>query len=89
MVAVCLLLVGGAAGWAAGATALPCAEWISTGAGDTAGVGHLIGTKTVKRSWDVTLAGITYHIEEQFEVGTYEFDGGTVLVNCSNYTLYR
>lgn len=88
-IAVSALLLGGATGWASGAVALPCADWISTGGGDSPGVGYLIGTKVVKSSWDLTIAGITYHIEEQIEVGTYQFDDGSVEVNCSNYTQYR
>jgi hypothetical protein len=89
-VAVCVTLLGGAVGWASAAKALPCADYVSTGMSDAPGVGHLQGTSTVTRQWEVSVAGITYQISEQYEVGTYVFDdGATVKIDCSDYTLFE
>jgi len=90
--AVSVLLLGGVTGWASAekAAALPCADYVSTGMNDAPGVGELKGTSTVTKQWEVSIAGISYQISEQFEVGVYAFAGGVELeINCKDYTLFR
>jgi len=89
--AVSMLLLGAVTGWASAekAAALPCADYLSSGINDTPAVGELVGTSTVTRQWEVSIAGITYQISETFEVGVYDFGGYQLQFNCKDYTLFQ
>jgi hypothetical protein len=88
VVAVCALLLGSAAGWAAAATALPCADWVSTGINDAPGVGYLIGSETLETTAEINLGWFKGTVKTTYEVGTYEFSNGVQLkIDCRDYTL--
>jgi len=88
VVAVCALLLGSAAGWAAAAEALPCADWVSTGINDAPGVGHLIGSETLETTAEINLGWFKGTVKTTYEVGTYEFgDGFQLKIDCRDYTL--
>lgn len=86
---VCMMLLGVSYGAASAAKALPCADYVSTGLNDAPGVGHLIGTKTVTIYYDISPGGVGMRVSETFEVGTYEFGGQTLQIDCRNYTLWQ
>lgn len=89
VLAVSALLMGGVTGWASGARAVPCAEWLSSGGGGEPMVGHLTGTSTITVEWTLSVAGITYHLKEEFEVGTYDFGNGERMrIDCRTYQLW-
>ncbi|MGD8278974.1 MAG: hypothetical protein PVH00_13145, partial [Gemmatimonadota bacterium] len=79
--AVCVLLLGGVAGWASAekAVALPCADYVSTQIWDEPDTGHLIGTETITYTLQVSPGGVGATVTTTFEVGTYELtNGGSV-----------
>lgn len=86
---VCVMLLGVSYGAAAAAKALPCADYVSTGLNDAAGVGHLRGTKTVTITYEASPGGVGVTVSETFEVGMYEFGGKTLMIDCRDYTLWE
>lgn len=86
---VCALLLGATYGSAWAAKALPCSDYVSTGLDDAAGVGQLIGTKTVTITYNVSPGGVGVTVSETFEVGTYEFGGVRHVIDCRDYTLWE
>lgn len=85
--AFCVLLLGATTSFAAAAKALPCADYVSSGANDYPGEGHLTGTET--RSYKVGggFWGLIGEMTVTYEVGYYQFaGGGSVTLDCRDYT---
>jgi len=86
----CAALLGVMAGSVQAATALPCADWISSGSSGPPLSGHLIGTSTVTYEIQVKPGGIGATVTETFEVGHYEMSSGEILrIDCRTYTEYK
>jgi hypothetical protein len=89
-----VLLLGATASFAAAAVALPCADYVTTSIDDEPGAGFLIGSETRTRTTSVqTLLGpggvgaiITGGETTTYEVGTYDFGGYRIEIDCSNYS---
>ena len=94
--AFCVLLLGATVSLAAAATALPCADYVSTGLSDAPGEGHLVGSETVSYTIEGNLGaggggvegGLGAGRTVTYEVGYYQFTNGrTYRIDCRNYTL--
>jgi hypothetical protein len=83
---------------AAGADALPCADYISTSIDDEPGVYQLVGTETRTETISYTIqatpggvgSGTTVTKTSTYEVGTYSAGGDqNVEIDCRDYTEIR
>lgn len=81
-------LMGVVVGSAHAATALPCAEWISSSEDDAPLTGHLRGSETRTVSLEVDAEFIGGTVSIQYDVGYYEMsDGSTLKIDCRTYTV--
>lgn len=93
-----LAAIGGAAMPAAGADALPCAEYISTGINDEPGVYQLTGTETRTETITYTIqatpggvgSSTTVTKTSTYEIGVYSAPGEeSIEIDCRDYTQIR
>jgi hypothetical protein len=89
-----VLLLGASASFAAAAVALPCADYVTTSIDDEPGAGFLIGTEVRSRRAEYTTlvgpGGVGFSIvggeTTTYEVGTYDFGGYRIEIDCSDYS---